>query len=355
MLLVFARRLVHAFAALLLTASLAPAPLAAQTPASDDPLSVVASFSILGDLARQVGGDAVHVSTLVGPGVDAHTYDPAPADLVALSEADIVFEIGLGFEPWLDNFYASAQPPGERVVVSEGITPREGGEHDAHESEAPHEDDEAHADDVHANDEEAPAEGEEREEGETHADDADREYGAYDPHVWHDVANAIVMTENIRDALVAADPANAALYEANAAAFIAELEALDAEIRAQIETLPEERRRLVTSHDTFGYFADAYGFEVVGTALGSLSTEVADPSAQEIVRLVAQIEAAGVPAIFAENVANPDLMAAIAAEAGVALAPPLYTDALGPEGSPGESYVGMMRANVEAIVDALGG
>lgn len=331
MLLVSARRLVHAFVALLLTASLAPAPLAAQTPASDDPLSVVASFSILGDLARQVGGDAGHVSTLIGPGVDAHTYDPAPADLVALSEADIVFEIGLGFEPWLDDFYASAQPPGERVVVSEGITPREGGEHDDQEGEAPHED------------------------GEAHADDADREHGAYDPHVWHDVANAIVMTENIRDALAAADPADAALYEASAAVFIAELEALDAEIRAQIETLPEERRRLVTSHDTFGYFADAYGFEVVGTALGSLSTEAADPSAQEIVRLVAEIEAAGVPAIFAENVANPDLMAAIAAEAGVALAPPLYTDALGPEGSPGESYVGMMRANVKAIVDALGG
>ena len=317
MLLVSARRLVHAFVALLLTASLATAPLAAQTTASGDPLSVVASFSILDDLVRQVGGDNVHVSTLIGPGVDAHTYDPAPAELVALSEADVVFEIGLGFEPWLDDFYASAQPPGERVVLSEGITPRDGGE--------------------------------------THGDDADQEHSAYDPHVWHDVANAIVMTENIRDALAAVNPDNAALYEANAAVFIAELEALDAEIRAQVETLPEERRRLVTSHDTFGYFADAYGFEVVGTALGSLSTEAADPSAQEIVRLVAEIEAAGVPAIFAENVANPDLMAAIAAEAGVALAPPLFTDALGPEGSPGESYVGMMRANVETIVDALGG
>jgi ABC-type Zn uptake system ZnuABC Zn-binding protein ZnuA len=316
MLSVVRHRLVFALAVLAVAVSLAPAAVAAQTPASGEPLSVVASFSILGDLARQVGGDAVVVTTLIGPGVDAHTYDPAPGDLAALTEADVIVENGLGFEPWLDTFFESAQPPGVRVVVSEGITPRQIG---AHEDEAGH------------------------------------NPGALDPHVWHDVANAIVMVENIRDALVAADPANAALYEANAAAYIADLEALDAEIRAQVETLPAERRKLVTSHDTFGYFADAYGFEVVGTALGSLSTEAADPAARDIAMLVAEIQAAGVPAIFAENVANPDLMAAIAAEAGVQLAPPLYSDALGPPGSPGETYIGMMRSNAAAIVAALGG
>ncbi len=304
---------------LALTALMAQTPVTAQTPASGEPLSVVASFSILGDLVRQVGGDAVQVTTLIGPGVDAHTYDPAPADLVALSEADIIFENGLGFEPWLDGFFASAQPAGVRVVVSDGITPREAG-------------------DDHAEHEEESA-----------------EHGANDPHVWHDVANAIVMTENIRAALAAADPANAALYEANAAAYVAELEALDAAIREQVATLPEERRRLVTSHDTFGYFADAYGFDVVGTVLGSLSTEVADPAARDVAALIVEIEAAGVPAIFAENVANPDLMASIAAEAGVALAPALYTDALGPAGSPGETYLGMMRSNAAAIIDALQG
>jgi ABC-type Zn uptake system ZnuABC Zn-binding protein ZnuA len=319
------RRLVIALFGLLLLAAppLAP-PSLAQTPAGG-PLQVVASFSILGDLVRRVGGDAVQVTTLIGPGVDAHTYDPAPADLVVLSEAEIVFENGLGFEPWLDGFYASAQPPGERIVVSEGITPREAGEHQEE------------------GDEDA-AEGE-----------AAREHGEFDPHVWHDVANAIVMVENIRDALVAADPARAELYEANAAAYIAELEALDAAIREQVATLPEERRKLVTSHDTFGYFADAYGFEVLGTGFGSLSTEVGDPSARDIALLIEAIEAAGVPAIFAENVANPDLMASIAAEAGVALAPSLYTDALGPEGSPGETYVGMMQSNVSTIVEALQG
>jgi ABC-type Zn uptake system ZnuABC Zn-binding protein ZnuA len=297
----------------------------AQAPASEEPLQVVASFSILGDLVENVGGDAVQVTTLIASGVDPHTYDPAPADLVVLSEADIVFENGLGFEPWLDAFYESAQPAAERIVVTEGITPREAGEQ--------HEEGEEH----------------EEEGAEAH------EHGQFDPHVWQDVANAIVMVENIRDALVAADPDRTEQYEANAAAYIAELEALDASIREQVGTLPPERRKLVTSHDTFSYFAAAYGFEVLGTALGSLSTEAGDPSARDIATLITEIEEAGVPAIFAENVANADLMESIAAEAGVSLAPSLYTDALGPPGSPGETYVGMMQSNVTTIVDALSG
>ena len=298
----------------------------AQTPAPGEPLQVVASFSILGDLVENVGGEAVAVTTLIGPGVDAHTYDPAPADLVVLTQADVVFENGLGFEPWLDGFFASAQPPGARVVVTDGITPREAGEdHDEHEEEEQPEEDAAH------------------------------ERGQFDPHVWHDVANVIVMVGNIRDALAIADPARAELYEANAAAYIDELEALDASIREQVGTLPAERRKLITSHDTFSYFADAYGFDVLGTALGSLSTEAGDPSARDIATLITQIEEAGVPAIFAENVANPDLMESIAAGAGVELAPAHYTDALGPPGSPGETYLGMMHSNVMTIVDALNG
>jgi zinc/manganese transport system substrate-binding protein len=294
----------------------------AQTPVSGEPVQAVASFGILGDLVKNVGGEAVAVTTLIGPGVDAHTYDPAPADLVVLTKADVIFENGLGFEPWLDRFFASAQPSGARVVATEGITPREAG-----------------ADELEG-------------EAQVEEDGAD-EHGQFDPHVWHDVANVIVMVGNIRDALVAADPAQAELYEANAAAYIAELEALDATIREQVGTLPPERRKLVTSHDTFGYFADAYGFEVIGTALGSLSTEAGDPSARDIATLISQIEEAGVPAIFAENVANPDLMESIAAEAGVVLALPLYTDALGPQGNPGETYIGMMQSNVTTIVDAL--
>jgi zinc/manganese transport system substrate-binding protein len=297
----------------------------AQTPGPGVPLQVVASFSIRGALVKNVGGEAVAVTTLIGPGVDAHTYDPAPADLVVLSQADVIFENGLGFEPWLDRFFASAQPPGARVVTTEGITPREAGADEEHVGEA------------------QPAE------------DGAPEHGQFDPHVWHDVANVIVMVGNIRDALVAADPTRAELYKANAAAYIAELEALDASIREQMGTMPPERRKLVTSHDTFGYFAAAYGFEIIGTALGSLSTEAGDPSARDIATLITEIEEAGVPAIFAENVANPDLMESIAAEAGVTLAPTLYTDALGPAGSPGDTYVGMMQSNVTTIVDALKG
>jgi zinc/manganese transport system substrate-binding protein len=320
----------RAMAALALVATIAPStPSAAQTPAAGEPLQVVASFSILGDLVERVGGDAVAVTALIGPGVDAHTYDPAPADLVMLEGADLVVENGLGFEPWLDQFYESAQPRGSRVVVSEGITPLAAGE------------DEHAAEDEHA-------------EGDDHDEGGDHDHGAYDPHVWHDVANAVVMVENIRDALVAADPANADLYEANATETIADFEALDAWVREHVATLPEDRRKLVTSHDTFGYFAEAYGFEVVGTALGSLSTEAGDPSAREIAQLIGEIEAAGVPAVFAENVANPDLMASIAAEAGVTLAPTLYTDALGVEGTPGATYDGMIRSNVTTIVAALG-
>jgi zinc/manganese transport system substrate-binding protein len=290
----------------------------AQTPAST-PLQVVATFSVLGDLTQAVGGDHIQLTTLIGPGVDAHTYDPSPADLAMLEQADVIVENGLGFEPWLDNFLDSTNFQGERIVASDGITPRHG-------DETEH-DEEAH--------------------------DEDHDHGGDDPHVWHSVPNAIMMVENIRDGLKGADPDRSGAFDANAGAKIADLEELDAWVREQVAVLPEERRKLVTSHDTFGYFADTYDFQIIGTALGSLSTEAGDPSVRQIAQLVAQIREAGVPAIFAENVANPDLMEAIAAEADVALAPPLYSDALGAPGTPGDTYDGMMRSNVETIVQAL--
>lgn len=297
----------------------------AQTPAPvADPLKVVATFSVLGDLTQAVGGDAIQLTTLIGAGVDAHTFDPAPADLATLEGAEVIVEDGLGFEPWLDNFLESTDFQGERIVASDGVTPR------------------------HVEDDDAGHEGE----GEEH-DEEDHHHGEDDPHIWHSVPNVILMVENIRDGLAAADPGRANVYAANAEAKIADLQALDAWVREQVATLPEERRKLVTSHDTFGYFADTYGFEIVGTALGSLSTEAGDPSARQIAQLVAQIQETGVPAIFAENVANPALMESIAAEAGVALAPPLYSDALGAPGTPGATYDGMMRSNVETIVGAL--
>ncbi len=277
------------------------------------PLKVVATFSILGDLAQQLGGDAIELHTLVGPGSDTHTFQPSPADGVALVEADLIIENGLEFETWLDDLYSASDSKAQRVIVTAGIElikAEEGAEHEGD------------------------------------------EHGEFDPHVWHDVANVMKIVEAMRDALTQADPARAATYEANAAAYLAELKALDDFVVEQTGSLPEARRRLVTSHDTFAYFAKRYGFEVIGTALGA-STEAADPSAQAIVELVERIKAAGVPAIFTENVQNPGLMEQLASEAGVALGPALYTDALGEPGSDGDTYVKMIRSNVTAIVQAL--
>ena len=178
-------------------------------------------------------------------------------------------------------------------------------------------------------------------------------HGEFDPHTWMSPLNALVMVENISAALAAADPANAALYAANAAAYSDELQQLDTDIRAQIDEIPAERRKLVTTHELFGYFARDYGFELLGSAFGSVTTEAADPGAGQIAELVEEIRASGVPAIFVETVGNPALMEQIAQEAGVTLAPPLYTHGLGPVGSGAEDYLGMIRTNVQTIVAAL--
>lgn len=287
-------------------------------------LSVIVSFSILGDLVQQVGGDRIEVRTLVGPGEDAHTFEPSPADSAALARAGLVFENGLGFEPWLEKLYTASGSKARRVIVTDGLT-------------------------VLAVAAEEPAEHGAAEKGEQEGSGRDE----YDPHAWHDVKNAQHMVGVIREALAATDAANAAVYRANAARYLSELQALDAWIVQQVQSLPAARRKLVTTHDTFRYFAARYGFEIAGTALGSVSTEAAEPSAGEFAQLVKTIKEAGVPSIFAENVANPRLMERLAKEAGVTLAPTLYTDALGKPGSNGESYVKMMRANVTTIVEAL--
>jgi zinc/manganese transport system substrate-binding protein len=294
----------------------APATVAPEAGANNAKLDVVATFSILGDLVQNVGGDRVAVRTLVGPGGDAHTFEPSPADSVALNQASLVFENGLEFEPWLDDLYSSSGSKATRVVVTDRIAPIEA------------------------------AAGGQRAEGEQPRDESD-------PHVWSDAGNAIRMVESIRDALAKADTNNADAYIANANGYLAELKALDDFIVAETAKLLPQRRKLVTIHDTFGYFAKRYGYEIVGTALGSVSTEAADPSAGELAKLIEQIKATGVPAIFAENVHNPDLMSRIASEAGVKLGPSLYTDALGEPGSDGDTYLKMMRSNVMAIVTTL--
>jgi ABC-type Zn uptake system ZnuABC Zn-binding protein ZnuA len=286
-------------------------------------LKVVATFSVIGDLVRNVAGDQVDLVTLVGPDGDAHTFEPAPTDGVALAKADVLFENGAGLEPWLDGLYQSSQSKAGRVVVTKGLKLIEADE-DEHKREP-----------------------------KAAGKDAGHKHEDLDPHVWHDVRNAMHVVKVVRDRLAESDPANAEKYKANAASYLRQLEDLDGWVVQTVATLPESERKLVTSHDTFGYFARRYGFQVLGSGLESVSTEASDPSAADFAKLCGAIKAARVPAIFAENVQDPKLMQRLAKEAGVRLAPPLFTDALGKPGGEGDTYVKMMRYNVTTIVTQL--
>ena len=279
------------------------------SPASSGKLNVVATFSILGDLVQTVGGDNIQVHTLVGPDGDTHTYEPIPADGVALAHANLIFENGLGFETWLDKLYTASGSQARRIVVTTGVT--------------------------------------------TGTITIGDEAGATDPHAWQDVTYAMGMVNVIRDTLAAQDPPHAAAYQANATAYLQQLQALDGYIQQQANSLPADRHKLVTNHDALGYFARRYGFQVIGDVLGSISTEASEPSAAEIVKLTEEIKSARVPAIFTENIENDAVINQVAQEAGVKVAPPLYTDALGQPGTPGDSYLKMMRYNIDTIVAAL--
>ncbi len=337
--------------------------------AQSEPIKVVATFSILTDLVQNVGGELVEVETIVKANMDAHTFEPAPQDVIAVTDAALIFEIGVDFEPWLDGIVEASQASATRVVVSDGIALRAASDHDdeAHEDEA-HED-EAHEDDAHedeahedeAHEDEAhedDAYEDEAHEDEAHEDDAHddsdhgHDHGEFDPHVWQDAANASIMVQNIADALAEADPQNADQYQQQAAAYQAELDELDAWIFEAVSAIPEDLRKLVTSHDTFGYYADRYGFEILGTPLG-ISTETSDPAAGDIAALIETIQDSGVPAIFTETVGSSAVIDQIANDAGVVVAPPLFTDALGEPGSDGASYLEMMLYNTETIVAAL--
>jgi len=271
-------------------------------------IPVVVTYSILGEWVQRIGGDHVTVTTLVGPNGDAHTYEPTPKDSVALSQARLIFENGLGFETWLDKLVEASSSTAQRIVVTTSIPPRT------------------------LSDTGGPDE--------------------VDPHVWHSPKNAIVMVMAVSQALSNADPAHAVEYRQRAADYIKELESLQLWVQEQVTLIPINRRRLVTTHDTFGYFANDYGFDVLNV-MGSTSSEVADPSAAEIAAVIDRIREQQVPAIFAENIINPKLTEQVARESGVKLVPTLYTDALGPTGSTGATYVQMVRFNVTTIVEAL--
>jgi ABC-type Zn uptake system ZnuABC Zn-binding protein ZnuA len=270
-------------------------------------LRVVATTTIIGDIARNIAGDKADVITLLTPGVDPHEYEPVPADLQALSQAKTVFANGGGLEPWLPKIMQSAGSSIKIQMLTDGLTLRTLNEGGA---------------------------------------------TVNDPHVWFDVNNAIHFAEQIRNSLITIDPTNADAYQANAKNYIARLTDLDSAIAKQVETIPPERRLLVTNHDTFGYFAVRYGFKVIGTVFPTGGAE-ASPSAQQVVELVNTIKASQVKAVFTENTLNPELANTIAQEAGVKVIAQLYTDSLGPQNSPASTYIDMMQFDVRMIVEAL--
>jgi zinc/manganese transport system substrate-binding protein len=276
----------------------------AQTSAEN--LEVVATFSIVADFVREVGGDRVALTTLVGADGDAHVYSPAPGDSRRLAQAKLIVSNGLGLEGWMARLIKSSGTKAAVVEAAKGIKARK-------------------SDDAHA-------------------------HGGFDPHAWQDVANAKVYVANIRNALASADPAGREVYEANATAYLDALDALDREVRTALAAIPPERRRIITTHDAFGYFKAAYGLDFV--APQGVSTE-AEASAKDVARIIRQIKAERIPAVFLENVSDPRLMDRIARETGARTGPKLYSDALsGPDG-PAGTYIAMVRHNIRAFSEAL--
>ncbi|KNG95414.1 metal ABC transporter solute-binding protein, Zn/Mn family [Pseudaestuariivita atlantica] len=273
----------------------------AAMPAQADKLNVVASFSILGDMVEQVVGERASVTTIVGPDADAHVYQPSVADARAVAGADVIFVNGLGFETWSDTLIAESGTAATVFVATRGIDPVmiEGG---------------------------------------------------VDPHAWNALSNGVLYVRNIAEAMSDVMPDHAAEFEANAAAYIAELEALEDEARARLAALPTDRRTVVTAHDAFGYLADAYGLTFLAPV--GIDTE-AEPSARDLAALIAQIRQQGVAALFVENITSPALVRQIADETGLEIGGRLFSDALSERGGPATSYVAMFRHNLGTILDAL--
>ncbi|MGH6822119.1 MAG: metal ABC transporter substrate-binding protein [Methylocella sp.] len=268
-------------------------------------LPVVATFSILADFARNTGGDRIEVAALVGPDGDTHVYQPKPADAKKLGAARLVVVNGLGLEGWIDRLIKASGANAPVIVATKGINPQEM-----------------------------------REEGRI----------GLDPHAWQSIANAKIYVANIRDGLIAADPEGEAAYRANAETYCGKLDALEAEVKREIAKIPPGRRQIITTHDAFGYFGTAYGFRFI--APEGISTET-EASARDVAKIIGQIKAQKIPAVFLENVTDPRLVRSIAAESGAKIGGTLYSDALSPPGGPASTYIDMMRNNVRELSAAL--
>jgi zinc/manganese transport system substrate-binding protein len=274
-----------------------------------DKVKAIASFSILGDMVHQVGGDRVNVVTLVGPDGDAHVYEPTPADAKNLAGAAILFVNGLGFEGWMDRLEISSGFKGKTIVASTGVKP-----HTMIEEEG------------------------------------GKEETITDPHAWQSLANGKLYVANMRDGLIAADPEGKATYEANAAKYLDAIAKEETDVTAALAGLPKERRKIITSHDSFGYFGAAYGLEVI--APEGVSTE-SEASAQDVAKIIRQIKAEKVPAVFMENITDHRLLDQIARETGAKIGGELYTDALSGADGPAPTYLDMFRHNVGTLTSAL--
>jgi zinc/manganese transport system substrate-binding protein len=274
-----------------------------------EPLEVVASFSILGDMVHRVGGDRTHVVTIVGPGADTHVYEPTPADAKALAAARLLVVNGLGLEGWMSRLQNSAGFRGKVVVASAGVEPRGMKE-----------------------------------------DEDDKSRTIADPHAWQSLANGRIYVGNIRDALIAADPEGRPTYEANAARFLEDIDATEAEVKAAIAKIPPARRKIITSHDAFGYFGAAYGFSFIAPEGVSTETEA---SAKDVARIIRQIKAEKIPAVFMENITSHRLLDQIARETGAAIGGTLYSDALSKADGPAATYLDMFRHNIGTLARAL--
>jgi len=315
--------------------------------AQTEPLNVVATTTLIADVAQNIGGEWVNVSPLIPAGSDVHAFEPTPQDVLKVADADVVLVNGAGLEAFLGDLVENAADV-PIVVVSNGIEMLPFGEHHHEEEavEAEHEDVEI----IGILGEEGVCEDEHHDEPEATEESHD-EHGACDPHVWTNPLNVKVWATNIAEAFAAADPANADVYRANAEAYNAQLDALDAEVAEILSAVPEERRVLVTNHEFFGYFAAHYGFEIVGVVITG-GTTLNDTDPQQLAELIQLIADEGVPAIFAEVSATPGLAEVVAKETGINVVTQLYSDSLS-SGEPAGTYLDYLRYNALAIAEAL--
>lgn len=296
------------------------------TAQAENKLSVVTSFSILADMSGRIGGEHVTVKPLVGLNADAHSFSPTPGDVKTLGEAKVFIINGLEFEGWAEKLVKSSGFKGEIAVASKGVTPIEPekkGYDSAHELKEP-------------------AKAEEHEHSHHHHD--------IDPHAWQSVANGIIYAANIRDALMKADPAHASAYKANAERYIAELQKLDAWVKAEIAKVPEAKRKVITAHRAFGYFGRDYG--VTFLAPEDVNTEAA-PSAKIVAKIVDQIRHEHITALFFENISDPRLIEQLKRDGGATIGGTLYSDALSAADGPAASYTALIQHNVKQLVPAM--